>query len=503
LYGKVYDVAIIGGGLTATAVARDAAGRGLSVFLCDEGDLGGASETAPTSVCGGIEHLAALRPGAMREAVAEREILMRAAPHLARPLTLLIPHHERLWPLGALRLGLFALDHAARSTLPRAGIVHLDDWADGPLQPHFATAVAYADCAADNGRLVVHNAIDARARGTTIHTRMRCTIAEREGTGWRLSLEATSTGERFVALAKLLVNAAGGRAAGVLDHVVHGSGQVRVGYTKQAWLAVRQPGFGHIAYALPGLDGQFVYALPYEGDTVLLGPVTTPYFGNPAAPRVDRADVAYLADIVDQYFRPSSAAIEIVRSFASVDAMPKGPTGSLAAGELVVDAPPRVAPLISVFGGTVAVHRRLAEDVVDRMGRFRPVPPAWTAHATLPGGGYPANGERDIERALRAAYPFVSAGHAARLVRAYGTRASAVLTGARSAANLGRRFGADLTEAEVNYLCQEEWAQTADDILWRRSTLGLALSGREAAGLDRWFGETPARVDEPAREAAF
>lgn len=486
MYGRVYDIAIIGGGLTGTAVARDAAGRGLSVFLCEEGDLGGVSDAAVASVYGAIEHLPALRLGAMREAVAEREILMRAAPHLARPLTLVIPHHARQWSLRALRLGLFALDHAAPSSLPPAEIADFETLPEGPLQAHFGLGMAYSDCVTDNGRLAVHNAIDARARGAEIYSRLRCTIAERDGGEWNLSLESAG-GDRFIVSASILVNAGGGRAADVLNHVAHGSRQVRVRLTRQAWIAFRQPGFGEIGYALPSADGQLVYALPFERDAVLIGPVAIPCQGDPAAARVEQADVAYLADLAEQYFRTPFLLGDVLRTFVKVTALPVDALPGVGSA-IVVDDPPLVAPLISVFGGSVAVHRRLAEDVVDRMGRYRAMGPGWTRDAHLPGGSFPRGGERDIERALGAAYPFISESHAARLVRAYGTRASGVLTGARNAAHLGQRFGGDLTEAEVKYLCHEEWAQTAEDVLWRRSRLGLSLTTGEAAGLAGWLG---------------
>jgi len=489
VYGRVYDVAIIGGGLTGTAVARDAAGRGLSVFLCDEKDVGGSSDGSVRSPYGGIEHLASLRFSAMREAVAEREILMRAAPHLAQPVTLTIPHHARQWPLLAQRLGLFAFDRATSSTLPRTMPVYLDEGPERPLHHHFTDGVAYSDCLVDNGRLAIHNAIDARARGAEIFSRLRCTIAERDGGEWHLSLESATNADRFVVSATVLINAGGGRAADVLNHVAHGSGQMRVRLHKQAWLVVRHPGFGEGGYALPAADGQIVYALPVERDTVLLGPVTTPYYGDPARANTDRADAAYLADIAEQYFRRSFGADDVVRSAARVVALPSDALPGTD-NAIVVDDPPLVAPLISVFGGGLAVQRRLAEDVVDRIGRYRTLEPAWTRGAALPGGGFPRGGEHDIERALRAAYPFVSPAYAARLVRAYGTKASSVLVGARSTAALGRSFGADLTEAEVAYLREEEWAHTAEDVLWRRSRLGLLLGEGQAAALDGWMAQS-------------
>lgn len=496
MQGKVYDVAVIGGGLNGAAIARDAAGRGLAVYLCEEGDLGSGASSATTKlVHGALEAMEGLRLGAMREAVVEREILMRAAPHLVRPSTFVIPHHERQWSRSSFRAGLFAYDHVARHSLPHARRVDLEATSGhGALQRHFTTAFAYTDCIADDSRLVILNALDARARGATIETRQRCTVAERDGGRWRLSLESTATGERSLVLARILVNAAGPAAGEVLNHVVHARQQVRLRMTKSAHILVRRNGTGVPAYALPNADGRIVYAVPYEAGTTLLGPAVSAYTGNPSAALVEPADAAYLLDVANQYFHAPLYPSDIVWVFASVTALPDDARNGRA---VVVDAPPNVAPLISAFGGNLTTHRRLAEQVVDRMGKFRAVAPGWTAEAVLPGGGFPRGGEGDIVRALRAGYPFLSLPLAERLVRAYGTRASAVLTGARNAADLGVGFGADLTPAEVDYLRHDEWATSAEDILWRRSKLGLLLTEDEAAGLDATMAVRP-----PARLAA-
>jgi glycerol-3-phosphate dehydrogenase len=501
MQGKVYDLAVIGGGLVGASVARDAAGRGLSVYLCEAGDLGGGASSATGKVVhGSLEAMARLDFAAMREGVQEREILMHAAPHLVRPITFHIPHHERQWSKAALRFGLFAYDHAARHSLPRSRVVDLEaSGAYGLLQPHFTTAFAYADCVADDSRLVILNALDARAHGAVIETRQRCTVAERDGGRWRLSLESTRGGDRSVILAKLLVNAAGASAPAVLNHVVHANQKISVEMTKAAFLVVRREIPDGIAYALPNADGRIIYALPYEAGTMLLGPATITFAGDPATATADSEDAAYLLDVANQYFHTPLFASDILWSFASVRTLPED--GALRGRAVVIDAPPNVAPLITAFGGSLTTHRRLAEQVVDRMGKFRTIAPAWTgnAEAVLPGGGFPRGQEGDIVRALRAGYPFVSERLAARLVRAYGTRASSVLTGARNAADLGILFGADLTPAEVDYLRHDEWAVTAEDVLWRRSMLGLVLSEDEAAGLHATMSaRIPRRLAEPA-----
>lgn len=492
MFDQLYDLAVIGGGLNGAAVARDAAGRGLSVFLCEEGDIGGGNASATGKlVHGGIGYLEGLRLGAMREAVAEREILMHAAPHLLRPARFLIPHHARMASRSALRLGLFALDRVARSRLPPSSRVDLEaDDAPAALQAHFTTAFAYWDCVADDSRLTVLNVIDARTRGASVNPRLRCIVAEREGGRWRLSLESTLTGEQSVVHAGILVNAAGAAATDVHNHVVHSERPVRARYTRSAFIVVQREDAEALGYALADSGGRLVYAFPWQPGTMLIGPAVRAV-NDGASTEIERRDVAALAEIVAQYFDVPLAARDIVWSFAAVTAMPaEAPARHERA--VVVDAPPRGAPLVSVFGGTLTGHRRLAEQVVDGFRRFREVPPPWTARAALPGGGFPTTGGADLVRALRAAYPFVSEAHAARLVGAYGTRASSILTGARSSADLGIRFGGDLTEAEVNYLRNEEWALTAEDVLWRRSKLGLAFTEAEAAALAEWMDEKAA-----------
>jgi len=492
VFGLVFDVAIIGGGINGTAIARDAAGRGLSVFLCDQGDLaGGASSATSKLVHGGLRYLQDLRFGALREALIERQRLMAAAPHLVRPFRVILPHHERQWPRWALRLGLFAADHLAGSTLPASGRIDLNrDAGDSVLMPHFQVAFAYSDCLADDTRLVMLNAIDARTRGASIHTRVRCVVAERDGERWRLSLESTETGEPFTVIAGILVNATGGFAGEVLDHVIHTERRVPVRLTKHSHIVVRRVHDGG-AYALPNADGRIVYALPYERDFVLIGAASGRYDGDPAGARLEPREVAYLIDVAGQYLEEPPDPADVVWGFAGVSAFPEDHSSTMGESAIVVDAPTHLAPLVSVFGGTLTTHRRIGERVVDQIGRFRPVGAAWTAATALPGGNLPVDGVGGLGRALRGAYPFIGEDHAARLAAAYGTRAHAILSGKRQAADLGVRFGGDLTEAEVDFLKAEEWAATADDVLWRRSKLGLTFSKGEAARLDRWLAADP------------
>jgi glycerol-3-phosphate dehydrogenase len=492
LFGQVHDLAIIGGGLTGCAIARDAAGRGLSVFLCEEGDLasGGSSATSKL-VQGGLHHLQNLDLVALREALVESAILARAAPHLVRPVRFLLPHHERQWSATAIGLGLFAYDHLARRGLPRSRRLALETEPDrDQLQPHFRTAFAFQDYVADDSRLTVANAIDARAHTAEVNPRLRCTVAEREGDRWRLSLESVEDGARFTVLARALVNAAGSRVGEVLDHVIHTSQRTITSLVKSACIAVRR--LTEPAFALPTADGGIVYAVPFARDLTLIGPVESRHPVGPAPMGVARREAAYLLDVANQYFDPPIAPGDVVASFACARARPAHGAGAGRRSDMIVDDPPRLAPVISVFGGSLTTHRRLAERVVDRLGRFMAVGRRWTAAAALPGGSFPGEGTIDLMRALRAAYPFVAEAHAARLVAAYGTRASAMLTGFRNASDLGRRFGGDLTEAEVRFLIAEEWARTAEDVLWRRSKLGFRFSPAETRALADWMSEATA-----------
>jgi glycerol-3-phosphate dehydrogenase len=485
LAGRIFDVGVIGGGLTGTAVARDAAGRGLSVLLCDQGDLGAGSSSATTKlVHGALKLVESFHLRAMREAVVEREVLMRAAPHLVRPRRFLIPYHERQRSPVLTRLGLAAFDRVARSSLAPSRLVDLHGH-EGPLQPHFRAAFAYDDCIADDSRMVIANAIDARTRGAAIEPRMRCVVAERDGGRWCLSLECARTGERSVAFVRILVNAAGAAAGEVLNHVIHSRGTLPVTMTKASHVVVRWRQRDSTAFALPTADGRIVFAVPFGGEALLVGPLEAAYSGEPSKPSVEAREIDYLLDVLAQYFQSPPDSGDVLWAFASVTTLPRDGGAVKPGHAVVVDAPPNIAPLFSAFGGSMLTHRRLAELTVDRMGKFRPIPPAWTEKATLPGGGFPPSDFGGIIRALAAAYPFLPEATVMRLVSAYGTRASTILAGKRSTADLGGLFGGDLRQAEVDYLMEEEWAESAEDVLWRRSKLGLGFTAAEAADLQR------------------
>ncbi len=491
MYEQVYDLAIVGGGLIGSAIARDAAGRGLTTFLCEQGDIGGASSSATDRVVhGGLHHLGRMNWGPLSMRLKERDILMRSAPHLVRPLTFVLPHHERLWPRWAVGLGLAGYDWLGGRALPRARRLDLAGRdADEALHLHFTEGFAYSDCIADDTRLTIANAFDAQSRGASINPRLRCVVAERERDHWRLSLESGIDGEWTVVLARILVNAAGSQAGEVLDHVIHTSRHTATRLIRFSQIVVRRAADSHVGYAMPVASGRMVHAVPHAPGFMLIGPAVARHEGDPGAVSANPRDIAWLVDVANQFLSEPVARADIVQQLVCTIAMPAD--RSLVNGDhaVVVDALPAAPPLLSVFGGRLTTHRRIAEEVVDRLARFRDVLPPWTAEASLPGGNFPAEqGAAHLCLALRAAYPFLGEETAHRLVTTYGTRASTILTGARSFSDLGPCFGADLTAAEVDYLRHDEWAMTAEDVLWRRTRLGLNFTQGEADALAAWMG---------------
>jgi glycerol-3-phosphate dehydrogenase len=489
-----YDLAVIGGGINGCGIARDAAGRGLTVFLCDRDDLGGATSSASTKLIhGGLRYLEYYEFRLVREALIEREVLLRAAPHLIRPLRLILPHHAGLRPRWFLRLGLFVYDHLGGGrTLPATRSLDLRrDPAGAALKPEFDFAFEFSDCRVDDSRLVVLNAIDARARGASINPRTRCIAAERRAEAWTLTLERTDTGALSTVSARVLVNASGPWVADVLRHVVRANSPAQVRLVKGSHIVVPRLFDHDRAYMFQNADGRVVFAIPYEQDFTLIGTTDQDFVGDPAKVAAEPGEIAYLCATATEYFRAPVRPDAVVWTYSGV--RPLYDDGASKAQEatrdyvLDLDAPAGQPPLISVFGGKITTYRRLAEAALARLEPYLPMGDAWTATAHLPGGELPPGGTAGLARSLRAAHPSLSEANVRRLVGAYGTRAEAVLAYARRDDGLGQCFGGDLTEAEVAYLVAEEWAQTAADVLWRRSKLGLRLSAAEVSALESWM----------------
>jgi glycerol-3-phosphate dehydrogenase len=480
--GRV-DLAVIGGGVNGCGIARDAAGRGLSVLLVEQGDLAGATSSASTKLIhGGLRYLEHCAFRLVREALIEREVLLSAAPHIVRPLRFVLPHHRGLRPWPVLRLGLFLYDHlGGRRILPGTRSLDLRrDAAGAPLQPGFARGFEYSDCWVEDSRLVVLNARDAAARGARVLVRTRCTAARRVGDGWRLSLRDVETGAVTEASARMLVNAAGPWVAQVAELAGVARPQ-RVRLVKGSHIVTRRLFDHDRCYIFQNTDSRIVFAIPYEDDFTLIGTTDQDFTGDPAGVAATAAEEAYLRDAVGAYFNKQVAPEDVVWRYSGV--RPLYDDGASLAQEatrdyvLALDAAGAAAPILSVFGGKITTYRRLAEAALEKLAPHLPgLRAPWTARAALPGGDFPWNGAAALEAALRRDHPFLGAPEARRLVRLYGTEAPAVLGGARSAAELGEEFGAGLTAREVQWQMREEWARSAEDVLWRRTRLGLRLT---------------------------
>ena len=483
-----FDVAIIGGGINGCGIARDAAGRGLSVLLIEQGDLGGATSSASTKLIhGGLRYLEQYEFRLVREALAEREILLRAAPHIIRPLRFVLPHHAGLRPRWMIRAGLFLYDRlGGRDILPGTRTLDLHtDPAGAPLQSQFARGFEYSDCWVDDARLVILNARDAADRGADIRPRTKCTDARRVDAHWRLTLHGVD-GASETAAARVLVNAAGPWVSTVLRDVVKQEAPTRTRLVKGSHIVLPRLFAHDRGYIFQNEDGRVCFAIPYEDDFTLIGTTDEDFQGDPTDATCSTAEELYLCAAVGAYFQVPVSPEKIVWRYAGV--RPLHDDGATTAQEttrdyvLELDSPPAGAPLLSVFGGKITTFRHLAEGAMARLAPFFPgLGAAWTAGAALPGGNFPWNGAAELQADLVAQYPFLDAALASRLVRTYGTRVPDVLGDAQTTGDLGRDFGAGFTEREAGYLHRSEWAMTADDMLWRRTKRGLHMDAAQIA----------------------
>ncbi len=500
-----YDLAIIGGGINGCGIARDAAGRGLKVYLCEQGDLGGATSSSSTKLIhGGLRYLEHYEFRLVREALLEREVLLKLAPHIIWPLRFVLPHHDGLRPKWLLRLGLFVYDHlGGRKILPATRTLDLTrDPTGAPLKAGYTRGFEYSDCWVEDSRLVALNALDAATRGATIAPRTRCVGADRDGGLWRVSVRAHGSERVETIAARALVNAAGPWVGEVLAGAIRANAPAHVRLVKGSHIVVRKLYDHDRAYIFQNSDGRIVFAIPYERDFTLIGTTDRDYQGDPGAVAIAPDEIDYLVSAASEYFRTPVTREAIVWTYSGV--RPLYDDGASKAQEatrdyvLELEAPEGRAPLLDVFGGKITTYRRLAEAVLDKLGPHLPHGPSWTATAALPGGDFPHDGAAALAESLRRDHPFLAPAHALRLVRAYGTRSRLILEGAKSAGDLGRVFGSDLTEREVSYLMTYEWAVTAADVLWRRSKLGLRLTAEEAAALDEHMAATRGTAALPA-----
>ncbi|WP_051335451.1 glycerol-3-phosphate dehydrogenase [Methylocapsa acidiphila] len=500
------DLFVIGGGVNGAGIARDAAGRGLSVLLCEQGDLASATSSASSKLIhGGLRYLEYLQFRFVRDALIEREILLAAAPHIVWPLRFILPWEKELRPRWMIALGLFLYDRLA----PRRRLAG-SDWLDlrqrpegTPLTARLATGFSYSDCAVDDARLVVLNALDARERGAQIETRTRFISAAREDGLWRIGLMSAEGTERTLT-ARALVNAGGPWASTLMSAISGASAGKALRLVRGGHIVTPKLYEGDHAYILQNPDGRVVFVLPFAQHFSLIGTTEIPFEGNPAEAAISDGEIAYLLGAVSRYFRKPPAPEDIVHSFSGVRPLydDKAASASAASREFILDLhqPPGEAPLLSVLGGKITTYRRLAEAAIDGLASHLapPRPEPWTAAAPLPGGDM-EDGDFDLFlHRLQESRPWLPAKLALRLARAYGTLVVKILRGARGLSDLGEDFGCGLTRAEIDYLMDKEWASTAEDVLWRRSKLGLVLSPVEAARVQAYMVERAgAQTQEP------
>ena len=488
-----FDLAIIGGGINGVGIARDAAGRGLKVALFEQNDLAsGTSSASSKLIHGGLRYLehGALR--LVRAALNEREVLLRIAPHLIRPLRFVLPLDASSRSPMVLRLGLFIYDLIGhRAILPGTRSLDLVTGEAGlPLKRRFHHAYEYSDCFADDARLVVVNALDAAERGAVIRTRTRCVRAERADV-WRLILNAR--GERDVVTARVLVNAAGAWVETVAETVLQQAPPQRLRLDKGSHIVVRRLYDHDRAYILQAADGRVVFAIPFQQDYTLIGTTDRSFTGDPAAVAPSKEEIDYLCGVINEYFRAAIGSADVVWAYAGVRSLYDDGAGKPQdIGRdyaLILDKTFGQAPLLTIYGGKLTTYRRLAEDALARLSRFFPRSRPWTANSPLPGGDFVYDGVPVLVARTQRQWPFLTDDHAHRLVGAYGTRVENVLGKASQLDDLGIRFGADLTAAEVRYLMTKEWAQTAEDVLWRRSKLGLRFLEDERSALEQFMAQ--------------
>ena len=490
----VFDLAIIGGGINGCGIARDAVGRGWSVYLCEAGDLASATSSASTKlVHGGLRYLEYYEFRLVREALMEREVLWGIAPHIVWPLRFVLPHHKGLRPAWLLRLGLFLYDHlGGRKRLPPTRTVRLRGNAAGrTLKPEFKAAFEYSDCWVEDSRMVLLNARDAAERGAAIATRTRCAAAEREDGLWRLTTQGGGAEPQTVR-ARALVNAAGPWVGQVLQSVLRANTPSQVRMVKGSHIVVPRLYPEDHCYIFQNADNRIFFAMPYEQDFTLIGTTDLDYAGDPKDAHASAEEIEYLCRGISAYLVRPVTPGEVVWTYSGVRPLyDDGASKAQAATRdyvLTLDAPDGQAALLSIFGGKITTYRRLAEAALAKLAPHLPPaaarPAGWTGTTPLPGGDFPMDGFDAALAALRERYPFLAERTLRRLLRAYGTCVEDLLGGAASAEALGPVLGADLTEAELRYLVRYEWAQTADDVAWRRSKLGLRMTPGEMARVD-------------------
>ena len=498
--GNPADLLIIGGGINGAGIARDAAGRGLSVLLVEQHDLASHTSSASTKlVHGGLRYLEYYEFRLVREALMERERLLKMAPHIIWPLEFVLPHSKEQRPAWMVRAGLFLYDHLARrERLPASRAVKFGSHPAGKtLKPEYHRGFTYADCWGEDSRLVVLNAMGAAERGADIRTRTRLVSARAEGTIWQAVIQDESGREQKIA-ARAIVNAAGPWVGEILSAKLGRNNAKTVRMVKGSHIIVKRLYEGDFAFILQNPDKRIVFAVPYEHDFTLIGTTDIPYEDDPADVTISDDETNYLCESVSRYFRTPVTAADVVRSYSGVRPLydDHAENASAVTRDYVLDVEGGGGQpaLLSVFGGKITTFRKLAEHALEKLlpAMGREVGAGWTSGTALPGGDMPGADFDAYLGTIVENYSAFPESLLRRLVRAYGTRATRILGGAKSVSDLGEDFGGGLTAAEVDYLVAHEWARTAEDILWRRSKLSLHVPADTSARLAAYLARAGA-----------
>ena len=487
---EIYDLAVVGGGINGCGIAADAAGRGLSVFLCERDDLAQHTSSASSKLIhGGLRYLEHQEFRLVREALAEREVLLAKAPHIVKPLRFILPHRPHLRPAWLIRAGLFLYDHLGkRERLPASRRLRLG--IGSPLKAEISRAFEYSDCWVDDARLVVLNAMAAREKRAHIHTRTRCVSARRSKNLWHLHLER-SDGSRFSIRARALVNAAGPWVADFLREDLKQAPPYGIRLIQGSHIVVPRLYDGEHAYILQNEDQRIVFVIPWLERFSLIGTTDREYRGDPAHVQISPEETDYLLRVVNAHFKRQLSRTDVLYSYSGVrplcDDESEQPSAITRDYTLALNGMPGEAPLLSVFGGKLTTYRKLAEAALELLApTFPHLPPAWTAQSPLPGGENLTSCEALADKLIER-FGWLDRNLALRWASTYGSRSWKLLDGVQQQNDLGEHLGAGLYSREVDYLCREEWAQEAEDILWRRTKLGLFMTSSQQTRLREYM----------------
>jgi glycerol-3-phosphate dehydrogenase len=492
IQNREYDLVVIGGGVNGTGIAADAAGRGLNVLLCEKNDLASAtSSNSSKLIHGGLRYLEHYEFRLVKEALAEREVLLRKAPHIMWPMRFVLPHRPHLRPAWMIRIGLFLYDNLAKRTTLRAskGIKFSPQ---SPLVYEIKKGFEYSDGWVDDARLVVLNAKDAADNGATILTHTKCVSARRSDKAWDISLEDVNTGKVSAVSAKAVINAAGPWVKNFFDTALKEKSSKNIRLIKGSHFVVPKIHNDNQAYILQNEDKRIVFVIPYEDDYSLVGTTDVEYKGNPLDAKISDEEVTYLVKIVNDHFKHKITPQDVIHSFSGVrpllDDESSAPDAITRDYTFDLQDKNGALPLLSIYGGKITTYRKLAESAVNSICKYFPkAGKAWTVKGPIFGGDFES--QSTLLTRLETAYPFLPNKLLKRYVRTYGSRTFDVLSDVVSEKEMGRDFGANLFKAEVDYLLKNEWAITADDILWRRTKMGLRLTTPQQHDLSNYINQ--------------